>query len=127
MNEWQKLLWLAGIGAIGTLARYKLQGWVQDASGFAFPAGTLVVNVVGCFLFGVIWTAAEERRLMSPELRTIALVGFMGAFTTFSTFAFETSRFLADRQWLFAAANVLLQNGVGIVAVFLGFIVGRLI
>lgn len=127
MNEWQKLLWLAGIGACGTLARYKLQGWVQDASGIAFPTGTLAVNVVGCFLFGVIWTMAEERQLISPEVRTIGLVGFMGAFTTFSTFAFETTRLLADRQWLFAAANVLLQNGVGILAVFLGFVVGRLI
>ena len=66
MSEWQKLLWLAVIGAVGTLGRYKMQGWVQEFAGFAFPWGTLAVNVLGCFLFGVVTMLAEERRLIGP-------------------------------------------------------------
>jgi fluoride exporter len=126
MSEWQKLLWLAGIGAVGTIARYEMQGWVQHFTGAAFPWGTLAVNLLGCFLIGLITMLAEERRLIAPETRLIAAIGFMGAFTTFSTFALETVRFLAERQWLYAFGNLVLQNVLGIVAVFAGFIVGRL-
>jgi fluoride exporter len=126
MSEWQKLLWLAGIGAIGTLARYELQGWVQSFSA-AFPWGTLAVNLLGCFLLGIVSIMAEERRLISPETRIILAIGLMGAFTTFSSYALETVRLLADRQWLFALGNMALQNVLGLVAVFAGFILGRLI
>ena len=126
MSEWQKLLWLAGIGALGTLARYELQGWVQSFSA-AFPWGTLAVNLLGCFLIGIVSIMAEERRLISPETRIILAIGFMGSFTTFSSYALETARLLADRQWLFAFGNLALQNVLGLVAVFAGFIIGRLI
>src|SRR5262249_6918278 len=94
----RKLLWLSFMGVLGTLARYGLQGWVQRRAG-TFPWGTLAVNALGCLLFGVIWALADERLLISGESRTIALVGFMGAFTTFSSFAFETTALLRDAQW----------------------------
>lgn len=120
-----KLLWLALAGSAGTLARWGLQGMVQRATGSAFPWGTLAVNVAGCFLFGCVWSLAEERMLLSAETRILLLVGFMGAFTTFSSFAFETGALLRDAQYARAAANVALQNLLGIVALFAGHAAGR--
>ena len=120
-----KILLLALAGAVGTLARYGLGGLVQRAAGGAFPWGTLVVNVAGCFLFGLIWALGEERLLLGGETRTIILVGFVGAFTTFSTFAFETGEMLRSAQWLMAAGNLAAQNVVGIAALILGMAAGR--
>jgi len=120
-----KLAWLAGAGALGTLARYGVAGVVQRALGGAFPWGTLAVNAVGCLLFGLVWALAEERMVISGETRAILLVGFMGAFTTFSTFAFETSAMLRDAEWSFALANVLSQNVLGIACFFAGLALGR--
>ena len=120
-----KLAWLAGAGALGTLARYGVGGVVQRALGGAFPWGTLVVNALGCLLFGLVWALAEERLVISGETRVILLVGFMGAFTTFSTFAFETSAMLRDAEWSFALANVLSQNVLGIACFFAGLALGR--
>jgi CrcB protein len=85
-----------------------------------------VINVTGCLLFGLIWTLAEDRLLISPQARVVALTGFMGAFTTFSTFAFETSQLLGGAEWFRALGNVVLQNVVGVAAVMLGFALGRI-
>lgn len=121
----KELFWLALAGAAGTLARYGLTGLVQWLAGEKFPWGTLAVNVFGCILFGLVWTLAEERLLISGQTRFIVLTGFMGAFTTFSTFGFETGEFLRDSQWLAAAGNLVVNNGAGILGVFLGFALGR--
>jgi CrcB protein len=120
---------LLGIaGALGALSRYGLSGLVQSYAGARFAWGTLVVNALGCFLFGLIWMlAAEERTLISAQTRFLVLTGFMGAFTTFSTFAFETTRYLNDSQWALAAANVIGQNVLGLVCVFIGMAAGRLL
>lgn len=122
----QKLILIALAGALGTLARYGLAGLVQAWSSPSFPWGTLVVNVLGCFLFGMVWTLSMERMLLSAETRVIILTGFMGAFTTFSTFAFETGEFLRESQWWLAAGNLIAQNLLGLVCLFLGFAAGRL-
>jgi CrcB protein len=121
-----KLAWLAGAGALGTLARYGVGGVIQRAFGGAFPWGTLVVNALGCLLFGLVWALAEERLVISGETRLILLVGFMGAFTTFSTFAFETGAMLRDAEWSFALANVLSENVLGIACFFAGLALGRI-
>jgi fluoride exporter len=120
-----KLMFLALAGAAGTLARYGLGGLVQRVAGGAFPWGTLAINVSGCFLFGLVWALAEERSLISPEVRIIILIGFMGAFTTFSTFAYETGAMLQDGEYLIAFGNLAAQNVLGLAGIFLGFIVGR--
>jgi fluoride exporter len=120
-----KLFWLAVAGTLGTWARFGLSGAVSQWTGGMSPYGTLAVNVLGSFLFGVVWTLAEERALISAETRLIILVGFMGAFTTFSTFAFETGQLLRDAEWLKAGLNLLAQNVVGIAALLLGLAVGR--
>jgi CrcB protein len=123
----QKLFWLCLAGSAGTLARYFLSGLVQRLHPYEFPWGTLVVNSLGCFLFGLIWSWGEGRGLISVHARAIILVGFMGAFTTFSTFAFETSQLLHRHELLTAGANILLSNVLGIALVFAGLALGRML
>lgn len=123
----QKLLWLALAGAMGTLARYGLAGAAQRAFGGDFPWGTFTVNLLGCFVAGLFWSLAESRLSISGQMRVIILMGFMGAFTTFSAYVLETGELLRDAQWLWAAGNVVLQNGCGIVLFFLGLAAGRFI
>jgi fluoride exporter len=120
-----KLLWLALAGVGGTLARYGLSGWVQRNAGAWFPWGTFAVNLAGCFLFGLIWSFSENRTAISAEIRTVILLGFLGAFTTFSSFAFETSQLIRDGQWMAAALNVTGQNVLGIAGLFVGLALGR--
>jgi len=120
-----KIMLLAVAGACGALARYGLSGFVQQLCGARFAWGTLAVNALGCLLFGLVWTLAEERLVISGEIRAILLTGFMGAFTTFSTYAFETAGFLNDSQWTLAAANVVSQNVLGLVCVLAGLAAGR--
>ena len=122
-----KLALIAAAGAAGTLARYGLSGLVGRASSGAFPWGTFAVNAAGCFLFGLIWACAEERSIISAEQRTIILIGFMGAFTTFSTFMFETGELLGNSQWLLAGANLVGQNCVGVALLLAGLAAGRLV
>ena len=118
-------LQLAIAGAVGTLARYWMGVFVQHLCGNSFPWATLVINATGCLLFGFVWTLAEDRMLISPQTRMIVLTGFMGAYTTFSTFAFETTQMLAASGWLRAMGNMALQNVLGVAAVVLGFVIGR--
>lgn len=122
-----KLVWIALAGAVGTLARYGLGGLIQHTVGSLFPWGTVVVNLLGCLAFGLVIAILGERFTFSGELRMILLTGFMGAFTTFSTFMYETEQLLADSQWGLALGNLALQNGVGLVAIFVGLTLGRLI
>lgn len=122
-----KIIAIAIAGGLGALARYGLGGLVHRVAGADFPWGTITVNVLGCLLFGFVWALAEERGVLRPELRAIILVGFMGAFTTFSTYIFEISTLLRDAQWMMAAANFLAQNIAGLAAVLLGIALGRLI
>jgi fluoride exporter len=123
----QKLLLIAVAGGLGALSRYGLAGLVQRWTDSMFPWGTAVVNVVGCFVFGLLWVAMEERFSLSPETRVIVLTGFMGAFTTFSTYMFETQQLLEDSQYLAAFGNLGLQNVLGLAAVILGLTLGKLI
>jgi fluoride exporter len=120
---WQ-MLWLSLLGALGTLARFYLDSLVQRIGGTAFPWGILVVNLVGCFAFGFVFPLAGERFLITSETRLILLTGFMGAFTTFSTFTFQTAEFLRNDQWFYASANVAGQIVGGLVLMFLGIALG---
>ena len=122
-----KLLWLGLAGGLGALARYGLSTLVQRYSGAAFPWGTFVVNVVGAFAFGLIWSLVEQRLVISVETRVILLSGFLGGFTTFSSFMFETAALLTDGQWGLAALNLGGQVAAGLAAVFLGLAAGRLL
>ena len=85
------------------------------------------MNILGCFLFGLVWILAEERGILSAQARILILTGFMGAFTTFSTLVFESGALMNDGQWLRVVLNVGGQNLVGFVALYLGFGLGRII
>jgi CrcB protein len=124
---WQKLLCLAVAGAAGALARYGLAGLVQRAAGGTFPWGTLAVNVTGCFAAGLLWALFEDRVSISGELRVVILVGFMGAFTTFSALILETGELVRVAEWRMAAANLVLHNGIGLGVFFAGTALGRLV
>lgn len=117
---------LAIAGAVGTVARYGASNIIHRYCGGQFPWGTVAVNMIGCFLFGFIWTLAEDRVIISPQSRLILLTGFMGVFTTFSTFVFETNCFLQNSQWWLAAGNSVGQLVVGVLLAFLGSAIGRL-
>ena len=123
----QKLAWLALAGALGTLARFATASTVQKWSGASFPWGTFLVNASGCLLFGFVWQLAEGRRIISPDARLIALTGFLGAFTTFSTFAFESTQMIREGYWLALAGNLIGQNALGIACVVLGMALGRML
>jgi fluoride exporter len=122
---WQLYAALFVAGGIGTLARFTLGMAVSRWLGGNYPWATASVNLLGCLLFGFFWTLAEQRQLIGPETKLVVLVGFMGGFTTFSSYAFETAEMLSYSQWGHALGNIALQNGMGIAAVFAGFILGR--
>ena len=105
---------------MGTLARYGLQGLVQGRTGSGFPAGTLVVNLLGCFLLGGIAEYGLKHLSLPPDWRIGITVGFFGAFTTFSTFSWETVQLLRDGEWTRASVYLLSSVVGGIVAVIFG-------
>jgi fluoride exporter len=108
------------LGAIGTLARYGLQGSLQERAGSTFPYGTLVVNLVGCFLLGGVAQYGLTHLTIPPEWRIGITVGFLGAFTTFSTFSWETVRLLQDGEWMRASIYILTSVAGGLVCVLFG-------
>lgn len=121
-----KLALLALAGALGTLARYGLAGFIHKINGTSFPWGTVAINLTGCFIAGLLWSQFEGKWHVSGETRTIVLVGFMGAFTTFSSLILETSELLRSSEWMHAAANMTIQNGLGFVVLFVGIALGRM-
>jgi CrcB protein len=113
-------------GAVfGAPLRYFLQGRVQDWSGPGFPWGTLVVNVSGCLVIGLLATLAEERQVLSREARLLLIVGFLGSYTTFSTFGWETLALLRDNEVVRAGGNIALSTVGGLAGVWLGMTIAR--
>lgn len=121
-----KLLILALAGAAGTLCRYGLGGLVQRLSGDAFPFGNFVVNLTGCLAFGFIYSLVENRGGLPGDMRLYALTGFMGAYTTFSTFMFESVALFQFGQLLAATLNVAGQTALGLALTVAGMALGRL-
>ena len=117
----QKIILIGLAGLIGTLCRYWLSGLVARQYGETFPWGTLVVNVVGCFLAGSLFYLMEERFLVSPTLRTVILIGLLGGFTTFSSFGLQTFTLLRDGEFALAALNVTLSNLLGLLMLWAGY------
>jgi fluoride exporter len=120
-----RTIWVGIAGFFGAIARYSLGGWLSARTSGAFPWETFVINVTGCFALGFVFALLTERFLPHPTLRIALTVGFLGAYTTFSTFAFETMRLAEDGAILFAAANVLASVGAGLLAVYAGTWAGR--
>ena len=113
------LVWVALGGALGAVARYGLSGWVQSGSAGTFPWGTLVVNILGCFLLGFAFRVLQLSAL-SPALRGAVTVGFLGAFTTFSTFSLEAIGLIQDGRWGRAVGYIGGSVALGLIAVLAG-------
>jgi CrcB protein len=121
-------LLLIGIGGfVGAIARYAVDGWVASRAAGAFPYGTLLVNLSGSLLVGVLFALTIERGTLSAELRGPLMIGFVGAYTTFSTLALESWRLAEDGAWLLAIANLGGSAVLGLVAVAAGIAIGRLV
>ena len=112
-------------GLAGTLARYGLQGFVQYRSESSFPVGTLAVNLVGCFLLGGIGQFGLDHLAFPPEWRVAISVGFFGAFTTFSSFSWETVHMIEDGDWIQASFYVLASVVGGLVLLRVGMRLAR--
>jgi CrcB protein len=119
-------LWIFLGGGLGSMLRYAVAGWVQEAAGAGFPWGTLTANATGCFAIGLLAALLDERALGGPDLRVFVLVGMLGGYTTFSTFGLETWRLLESAQWAAAAGNALGSIAAGLVGVAGGLALGRL-
>jgi fluoride exporter len=100
------VLYIAAGGVLGTLSRYYLEGWIQHRSGSAFPVGTLIVNLAGSLVLGFVLRLATGAAVISPEWRAALSIGFCGAFTTMSTFSYESVRLFGDGEYWYAGLYV---------------------
>lgn len=120
-----QILFIGFFGGLGCIARYLISGWTYQLLGRGLPYGTLVVNLGGSFLLALLLTLGLRTTFISPELRLGLSVGFMGGFTTFSTFSYETLRLIEDGSLYQAGANVLLNVVLCVLFAFLGVVVAR--
>jgi len=112
-------------GAFGAAARYALDGFVSDRIGSSFPWGTLVINVSGSLLLGILYTVLTNRIAIDSALRLAVTVGFLGSYTTFSTLTLETARLFQERSYALAAVNSFGSLLLGLTAVGIGIVVGN--
>lgn len=116
-----KNILLIGLGGgIGSVARYLCQKWFAENIQHPFPWGTFVVNVIGCFLIGLIYAISEKTTFFSPQTRLLLITGLCGGFTTFSAFAFENMSFLRSGDTLYFLIYTIASVLLGIIAVFAG-------
>ena len=120
------LLLVGAGGFFGAIARYVIDGWVVNSTGGGFPWGTLVVNVTGSFVLGVLFAASVERDVLPAAIRAPVLIGFIGAYTTFSTLTLESWRLVQDGSYVAAFANIGGSIVLGMLAVVAGLAIGRL-
>ena len=119
---------LLGLGGFaGAVLRWLVDGWVSERNPTAFPLGTLAINLTGSFVLGALFAWVIERNVLPPDVRLPLMVGFLGAYTTFSTFMLESWRLIEEGAYALAAANLVGSVVLGLVAVVAGLAVGRLV
>lgn len=117
---------MVGVGGFfGAIARYLVDRWISGTMGALFPYGTLAVNVSGSFILGLLATTITQRWIVHPHWRLLITVGFVGAYTTFSTFGYETHQLMEEGSFGLALLNVLLSVTVALIAVRFGILLGR--
>lgn len=121
-----QMLTIGFAGSLGALTRWGISNWIQSLHATKWQLGTLAANVVGCFLFGLIWQLFSDRVPSDSHLRDFFLIGFLGSFTTFSTFAHDTHQLHTGHGLLEALANITLNVVVGWGALIVGIAVGKL-
>jgi CrcB protein len=114
-------------GFIGAITRYLLAAWIGQSWGRTFPLGTLTINVSGSFLIGLLMTLLTERFMANPLWRLMLVVGFLGSYTTFSTFEYETGKLLTDGEYLLGTLNVVLSVLAGFASLKIGQIIAMII
>jgi CrcB protein len=119
---------MVGMGGFaGAVVRYGLGLWIGQRWGRVFPLGTFLINVSGSFLIGLFMPLLTERFITNPQWRLLLVVGFLGAYTTFSTFEYETGGLLRDGEWLYAGVNVILSVLLGFIALKAGEILAKIV
>ena len=123
-------LWVALGGALGSVARFWINGLVIDKTSATFPWGTLAINVTGSFIIGIIGALAIPEGRLDSSSRQFAtqflMIGVCGGYTTFSSFSLQTLNLLRDREWLYAGGNVILSVVLCMIAVWLGWLTGTI-
>jgi CrcB protein len=118
-------LWVGIGGFLGANARYFLGGWIASRLGAAFPYGTFVINITGSFILGFFLAFAQERIWVNPSARLLFAVGFVGAYTTFSTFEYESVRLLQDGELLLGLSYIIGSVIAGAIAAVAGIVLGN--
>lgn len=121
------LFFIAGFGALGCVARYYVSGWVYEKLGWGFPWGTLAVNISGAFIIGLLMELGLRGALIPPNLRIGLTIGFLGGFTTFSTFSYETFRLLESGRLVVAFSNIFISVAACLLFTWLGIVVAKIL
>ena len=121
------IIFIIVAGGLGAGARYYLAEMARRLLGAGFPYGTLTVNIIGSFLIGLVMQISITTEVIPRDLRVALTIGFLGAFTTFSTFSYETLGYFENGSWLLGGLNVLANVVICLLAAFLGLVVGRAI
>lgn len=114
-------------GILGANARYLMTGWAAERFGTVFPYGTFIINISGAIILGFFTAFIQDRAFIHPNYRLFFATGFCGAYTTFSTYTYESLRLLQDGSLLLGFTNIIGSIVVGMLGVFLGFGIGRMI
>jgi CrcB protein len=125
--QMENFLLISAGAVLGANARYWLATWAAQKWGVSFPYGTLIINISGSLILGFFMTLATERFLLDPRWRLLFAVGFLGAYTTFSTYTYESYNLLLNGQWLPGLTNLFGSTLLGVLAVGLGIFLGKLI
>ena len=123
----EKFLIISAGAVLGANARYLISDWAARKLGVGFPYGTFIINLTGSLLIGLFLTLATERFVVDPRLRLFITIGFLGAYTTFSTYAYESFSLIYQGQWLAGMLNLLGSVLLGVAAVGAGIFLGKLI
>ena len=123
----QRIIYIGLAGGAGTLLRYWISESIAKRFGETFPTGTLVVNLLGCLVIGLLFYLMFDRYLVNPTVRTVVLIGFLGGFTTFSSFGLQTFTLLRDGEMGLALLNMGVSNVGGLLLVWVGYSVAKIL